>query len=286
MGIYRSNGRVILATLCVKEMGAVGNGSTDDATAIQAALDALKTSGGIVYFPAGTYLITTPVLFYSNQTLLFEPGATILCGSGSMTSLMRNYSTTSIGEYDGTHDSQIIGATFDGGSYTTNITLLGFCHAQNILIKDCTFKNAYGKWHDLEINSSKYVKVENCNFSGSRKTEANGCNLQIDGAGNTSWYPWGDIKIDSTPSLFVEIVSCHFYENTVSPGIGNHSNSPHKYARVHDCTFYGNTGSRGAIHFDYGTHMLVYDCTFESCTTAMGGQYTAYNNLINGTLTA
>lgn len=41
----------------VKDYGAVGNGTTDDTTAIQSALNALPATGGTVYFPGGTYLI-------------------------------------------------------------------------------------------------------------------------------------------------------------------------------------------------------------------------------------
>ncbi len=42
----------------VKSYGAAGNGSTDDTTAVQAALDAAASAGGgVVYFPRGVYVI-------------------------------------------------------------------------------------------------------------------------------------------------------------------------------------------------------------------------------------
>lgn len=46
--------------------GARGDGVTDDATAIQAAIDAAKalTSGGVVYFPPGTYNIGTQLVLW------------------------------------------------------------------------------------------------------------------------------------------------------------------------------------------------------------------------------
>lgn len=47
-------------TINVKEMGAVGNGSTDDTVAIQAALDLKQSSGKTLYFPPLVYKVTCP----------------------------------------------------------------------------------------------------------------------------------------------------------------------------------------------------------------------------------
>jgi polygalacturonase len=43
--------------ISVRDMGARGNGTTDDTAAFQRAVDRLPSSGGTVYVPAGTYLI-------------------------------------------------------------------------------------------------------------------------------------------------------------------------------------------------------------------------------------
>jgi hypothetical protein len=53
----------------VKEYGAVGDGVTDDSTAIQAAINAM-TSGGILYFPAGTYKITGTLYLTSSTNMM------------------------------------------------------------------------------------------------------------------------------------------------------------------------------------------------------------------------
>src|SRR5258708_1963646 len=45
-------------TISVKEYGAIGNGTTDDTTAIQNAINAVMAVNGALYFPAGTYLVS------------------------------------------------------------------------------------------------------------------------------------------------------------------------------------------------------------------------------------
>lgn len=279
--IYDYSGNVIdvnggSGIVNVKDFGAKGDGTTDDAAAIQSALDSIKTKGGICYFPVGIYLLKSAVLFYSNQTLWFENGAKLLQGA-AINNLIRTYSESTWTGYTGVHDCLIYGAVFDGGAYTTNNTLVGTSHAKNITIKNCTFKNAYGTWHNLEINSSYNVKVINCDFEGSRKTGENGELIQIDGASESTVYPWPDVNYDNTLSKYIDICGCIFHDDTQSPAIGNHSNMAHKYVRIHDCIFDGLTSSRGAINFVSNmTDIDIHDNTFNGCTTGIGSSGATY----------
>lgn len=50
-------------TVSVKDFGAVGDGVADDTTAIQNAINAVVTTSGVVYFPAGTYNYTPNATF-------------------------------------------------------------------------------------------------------------------------------------------------------------------------------------------------------------------------------
>ncbi|NMA64830.1 MAG: hypothetical protein GX957_01135 [Clostridiaceae bacterium] len=60
--------------LNVKDYGAVGNGLVDDRAAIQAAINDAATGlgDGVVYFPAGTYLVKDIVVLKSNITLSLD----------------------------------------------------------------------------------------------------------------------------------------------------------------------------------------------------------------------
>ena len=60
----------------VMRHGAKADGTTNDAPAIQKAIDSCAASGGMVFFPAGNYLSGTIVL-KSNVTLRLSEGATL-----------------------------------------------------------------------------------------------------------------------------------------------------------------------------------------------------------------
>ena len=71
------------ATFNVRDLGATGDGKMFDTAAIQKALDACKTSGGTVEFPAGTYL-SQPLKIYSKTTFQLDAGATLLASTNQM----------------------------------------------------------------------------------------------------------------------------------------------------------------------------------------------------------
>lgn len=300
-----SGSRLSLHT-SVMAFGAAGDGVNDDTSAIQAALNA-KKAGGTVYFPAGTYKITQSLFFYSNQALIFDQGATLLQGA-AINNLMMNYSTEAIGGYDATDNVLISGATFDGGGFTQDNTLLGICHSKNITIENCRFRNAYGIWHNLEINSSKNVLIDGCWFEGSRKNGINAELIQIDSFNNTATWPWGNGKVDGTVSYMVEVKNCFFTGCTIAPAIGNHSAAVINCIRIHENIFEGFTSARGAVNFQSAKNVDVYGNTFTGCTTGItvgtadgtntvhdnrfldvttptGSGINSYHNMVNGTFT-
>jgi hypothetical protein len=291
MRIYDINGNAIpiSAFISVKDYGAIGDGTADDAQAIQSALNALRDSGGIIYFPVGTYKVSTAVLFYSNQTLWFENGATLM-QSAEIDNILRSYCKTDYTGYTGTHDCLIYGATFDGGAFTTNNTLAAVGHTKNIIFENCIFKNAYGTYHNLEINSSYNVKVINCDFEGSRKNGQNAELIQIDGSLSGIVYPWTGFNVDHTVSKYIDIDGCIFHDDTISPAIGNHADAAHDFIKIHNCIFDGFTSGRGAIEFTSSVQNVdIYGNTFNGCTKGIGSSgatYYIHDNRFVGATTA
>jgi hypothetical protein len=302
----------------VQAYGATGDGTADDTTAIQNALtDCHNAGGGTVFFPTGTYKITSQLICYSDQNIDLN-GSTILQG-GEISNLLMGYCTSDVTEYNGCHDIVIQNGTFDGGNYTLNNTLVGFIHSKNLTFKNCAFVNAYGAWHNVEICACYNVLFDNCIFEGARKTSENGEMIQIDGHNGSGTWPWANTgTIDNTPCKYIEVRNCLFYDGLVAPAIGNHSTySSADYSdsriRIHDCVFKDITGTKSAVSMQDGHDIDIYNCTFDTCTQGVRQcQYSdapttvhdcrfidtttpypsyasayvkAYNNMIDGTFT-
>ncbi len=115
--------------------GAVGDGVHDDTSAIQASLSLLTANGEgnggnhTVYFPPGTYLITSTLLL--NRT-----AGALIVGCGSLTTLLwggpsggQGDNATRLFWSDGNTRAQFEGLTFDGG----NVCGVGLDHDSHTL---------------------------------------------------------------------------------------------------------------------------------------------------------
>lgn len=109
--------------LNVKDYGAVGDGTTDDTVAIQAALTAIPTGGATVYFPSGTYLVSIANGDNVNKLALrlTKTGVTLRgAGRGSTTIKLAN----SVGDYT---------------AILSDNTALGTTDLSGLTIQDLTF---------------------------------------------------------------------------------------------------------------------------------------------------
>lgn len=79
MALTKAHNRMVAgAAVNVLDFGAIGDGVADDTAAVHAAIDAAKAERGSVFFPAGTYRVTSGYTQSVNQTdvYLFGEGST------------------------------------------------------------------------------------------------------------------------------------------------------------------------------------------------------------------
>lgn len=126
----------------VKDYGALGNGSANDAAAIQAAFDAAyaaagNTTNSIVFFPTGVYRIATAVQIKTSVT-----GANAVIRSSSTTNTncmtVAGYNNITISNL--TFDGNLAGAGPDD-NYTGTYGLVVGPVGSNITVMNCVFVN-------------------------------------------------------------------------------------------------------------------------------------------------
>ena len=119
-------------TVDVSAYGATGNGTTDDTAAIQNAINA-ALSGDTVYFPGGTYKVSSRINFLSNKTYAGEYAGTV------RSILNQSTANTFTGQLQG----GAVNVTLDGLTFQNAglaVDQSGGA-AQNLTIRNCTFQN-------------------------------------------------------------------------------------------------------------------------------------------------
>ena len=144
-------------SVSVKDFGAVGDGSTDDTTAVSNAF-AAASAGATLLFPAGTYKIGS-VNFTGKAINLSGYGATITCTSA----------TGAVYKTDHGNKLQVRGISFTGTSTFRAInhqtTQSGTVYDE-LEIVDCTFDMATGIYGIYSVGSRE-VRILNCTFLNS-----------------------------------------------------------------------------------------------------------------------
>jgi hypothetical protein len=131
----------------VKDFGAVGDGTTDDRVAIQAAINSAMTLGNAVYFPAGVYVMSTmgdttngAQIFgvLTNNVTLVGDGATIKCTSSTQVAFMFYF-------YSGSYNINLEGLRFDANQkaqvcFKKIETVQG---GSSVYVNNCEFSNSW-----------------------------------------------------------------------------------------------------------------------------------------------
>lgn len=241
----------------VKDYGAAGDGSTDDATAIQAAITAANSAGGgTVYFPSGDYVTDSMITLYSDIELL-----------GDMNAKLMPSDTVPLQAYYASSKSniRITGLVFEGtGTAYTD-----------------------GRQRLIQFDSCSEVQVHNCTFRKSRESGliADNCDQgrMTECLFENNYFYGSEIRNGSVSWV---ISDCLFYSN------GNTGIASSAYGRglvlweavrinVTNCTFkdqteyglrfYSETGDS-----DIDQQIAVSNCTFENNGTTATGKIDFY----------
>lgn len=245
-------------TVSPEQFGAKGDGISDDTVAMQKALD--RAAGGTLVLTQGRLYRQTAALFFHADTVILGNGATLLRGA-DIDNMLRNRQTGAV-EWYSTQKVSITGLKFDANfaNYAAvSSTSLAFAHASYITIRDCEFTET-PTFHQIEINSSRHVTVDNCRFIG-----GNGQNLQ----GNESiqldysyagGYPW-EGPYDNTACLNIRVVNCVF--DGTGTAIGSHSHAAgvvHTAILVEGCQMF--SPFYAGIRLENWSNVTVRGCRF------------------------
>lgn len=153
-------------TVTATRYGAVADGSTPDAAAIQAALDAVELlGGGAVHLPAGTLILESTLRQPSNTTLTGQGmGVTILKAAASLPldqSVITNKSNDGIERTNYDANIRILNLTIDGNAQNRSGTVTqgtGSCITLST-VKKCEIgfvRAINGALHNIDIMASVY----------------------------------------------------------------------------------------------------------------------------------
>ena len=157
----RTINKIFTDTISVKDFGAEGDGSTNDTTAIQNALNQGAVDGVSVYLPAGTYMVHNTIRIPSN---------THLYGSGEKSIIKMNKDIDNI----------------------TTLVRTGERNdkRKNIVIENMTLDFNRERWQYRDSSQSNYLTARTNNASGTRPADS----VINDGTGSMNY--GGDAEQD------------------------------------------------------------------------------------------
>lgn len=149
------------------DYGAVGDGTTDDTAAVQAAYDAVGTNGGTVILPRGYSFALSATIIVKSKTITLGGGRLVGRASASWPSGQfwcfknTNFDATSITDVD----LMFFGIEVDWSAVSASGTshLFHFRMARNVVVSECKGINAASATAFLACDDTV---VEKCRFTG------------------------------------------------------------------------------------------------------------------------
>lgn len=263
------------------------NGDADDTVSIRKVLKDSMCNKLVINFAPGNYTLTNSLPIFDNTTINASGAVFNQTTDGKGLLINGFHMNSSYGKGSGGYGSLknvvINGGTWVGkatpntekelksnGFYVGYSSFL-FMHAQNITIKNCSFKNNYNG-HFIELAGVKNAKIENCNMAVSdSKYIGEGSNeaIQIDNtyqkSNSPSGAPWDDTACEN-----ITVSNCKI---KFARGIGTNrvGNTFFKNIKIQGCTI---TSTNEALNM-YDTLGL----TVNKCTIKTTGKFKDYRSI-------
>lgn len=240
----------------VKDFGAVGNGVADDTAAIQAAINSAVTLNNSVYFPSGTYQITSTISLPNNIALVGETERNVNVGGNVYGVMLRTSNNivmmqTSAVLPDLTNGIRIENISFYGNGSTGTALVIGVDNVSSIsfgIVLKSISTQALQNGIKL-CNPGPMTYLENLTLIGTDTAGSYGL-----------WFRRGQIA--ECHSIKIEnFANCYFLQ------------------WCQDITFFNSTASfnvpsiangNNLVQIYGGYHNSFYDCTFENLSTSSG----------------
>ena len=156
----------------VKDFGATGDGTTDDAAAIQAAIDA--NPGKAILIPSGTYLINTTI---SVDVSGADAACIRLVGDGSTQTIINNQTggaafdidsgTGAVFAYDAAFENlQITSVGSQAGTIGIQLDGCRFARIKNVRITDMALHGIYGYSTVGDFTDTAQILIEQSEITG------------------------------------------------------------------------------------------------------------------------
>jgi hypothetical protein len=236
----------------VIDYGAEGDGETDDTSAIQDAITAAETALATVYFPSGTYKITSGIAFDASKTNLYGEGAIV--DASSVVGVACTIDSTSIYTtlYNNFNKTAIYGIGFISDVGTSHTGTDNNCIELDISSSaggaDILFDRVYIYGFDKQIVFSGNcwrTKFQNCGFY----------------KGNYPYY-------FNSPTNSGEVMTFE-HCNIVDWYEGIYQKNGDFYFNT--CSFFG--GAIGPIVLEINAHMVISNSNIEVQGTSLNEDY-------------
>jgi len=204
MTLTKAHKRMIAdASTNVKDFGATGDGSTNDTVAIQAAIDSL-TSGGVVYFPPGTYRIARTAGVDDRWGLKVITSNITLRGDHA---ILRRFDTD-ISTYALSYPIVFIGTPdSNSAAVTQNISISGLEFVGENTRHALNGSAPMDYRCAIMLKNTKKTLIENCEFN---IIDSSAIYYQSPASYNYV----NDLYINTTKSYQSRVIACSFYANS------------------------------------------------------------------------